>query len=122
MKTVTACGAPAPIGPYSAAVEANGFLFLSGQLPLTQNNDMPSGIEAQTEQVLENVGSLLAAAGISFSRVVKIIVYLADISHFAHFNNCYAGYFKPPYPARVCIQAAALPKGALIEMEVTAQL
>ncbi|MBR4621695.1 MAG: RidA family protein [Salinivirgaceae bacterium] len=113
--------APQAIGPYSQAVEANGFVFVSGQIPIVPaTGQMPNGIEAQTEQVMRNIGAILEAAGLTYSNVVKTTVLLKSINDFATMNGIYAKYFTADCPARAAFEVAALPKGALIEVEVIA--
>ena len=113
--------APQAIGPYSQAVEANGFVFVSGQIPIVPaTGQMPEGIEAQTEQVMRNIGAILEAAGLTYSNVVKTTVLLKSIGDFATMNSIYAKYFTEDCPARAAFEVAALPKGALIEVEVIA--
>ena len=122
MKTsITAKNAPAAIGPYCHAKVAGGLLFASGQLGLDPaTGTLPEGIEAQTKQSLENVGAVLAAAGLSYGDVVKTTVFLADMKDFAAINAIYAKYFPGEAPARSCVQVAALPMGALFEIEAVA--
>lgn len=113
--------APAAIGPYSQAVELNGTLYLSGQLPVDPGTgQMPEGIEAQTRQALRNLGAILAAAGLDFADIVKTTVLLADIADFGAMNAVYAEFFPTDKPARVCYQAAALPRGARVEIDAIA--
>ncbi len=113
--------APQAIGPYSQAVEANGFVFVSGQIPIVPaTGQMPEGIEAQTEQVMRNIGAILEATGLTYSNVVKTTVLLKSIADFATMNGIYAKYFTADCPARAAFEVAALPKGALIEVEVIA--
>ena len=113
--------APQAIGPYSQAVEANGFVFVSGQIPIVPaTGQMPDGIEAQTEQVMRNIGAILEVAGLTYSNVVKTTVLLKSIADFATMNGIYAKYFIADCPARAAFEVAALPKGALIEVEVIA--
>lgn len=114
--------APAAIGPYSQAVAANGFLFVSGQLPAdpTSGNLVDGGVEAQTRQSLANISAILSAAGSSVDKVVKATVYLKDMDDFAAVNSVYADCFKQQCPARACVQVARLPKDALVEIEVIA--
>lgn len=113
--------APAAIGPYSQAVELNGTLFVSGQLPVDPETGLiPDGIEAQTRQSLTNIGAILEADGLTYNDVVKTSVFLSDINHFAAMNAVYAEFFTQDKPARVCFQVAALPKGALVEIDVIA--
>jgi 2-iminobutanoate/2-iminopropanoate deaminase len=116
--------APAAIGPYSQAVRAGGWLFFSGQLPLDPASGEPvtGGIGRQTEQVMANIGAVLAAAGLDFASVVKTTIYLVDLRNFGEVNGIYGRYFGSVAPARATVQVAALPKGALIEIEGVACL
>lgn len=121
MKTIETKSAPAAIGPYSQAILANGFLYTSGQIPLNPESGAieGTGIEAQAEQAIKNLGEILKAAGSDFSKVVKTTCFLAHISDFAAFNAVYEKYFVSK-PARSCFEVAALPKGALVEIEAVA--
>lgn len=120
-KVISTPKAPAAIGPYSQAVELNGTLFVSGQLPVNPaDGTMPESIEEQTHQSLRNIGAILEEAGMAFSDVVKTTVLLADINGFARMNAVYAEYFTDLKPARACFQVAALPKAAKIEIEAVA--
>ena len=120
-KIIATNNAPAAIGPYSQAVELNGTLFISGQIPVNPaTGEMPQGIEAQTRQVLKNIGGILEAAGLSYNDVVKTTVMIANMADFAAMNAVYAEFFTQDKPARVCFQAAALPKNALVEIEAVA--
>lgn len=113
--------APQPIGPYSQAIEKNGILYLSGQLGIDASTGvLRTDIEDQYRQVLINIGHVLEAAGYSYDDVVKSTVFIKDMSNFSIFNNIYAEFFSKPYPARSVIESSALPKGALVEMEVIA--
>lgn len=114
--------APGAIGPYSQGIIAGGFLFASGQIPLdpTTGTITEGGITAQTHQVLQNLGAVLKAAGISYDRVVKTTVYLSDMANFPAVNEIYATYFAAPAPARATIQAAALPRNVLVEIDLVA--
>ena len=113
--------APAAVGPYSQAVKSGNLLFCSGQIALdpASGNLTGNDIKSQTEQVMKNISAVLAASGATFADVVKTTCFLADINDFAEFNAVYAQYFTGK-PARSCVAAAALPKGALVEVEVTA--
>lgn len=113
--------APGAIGPYSQAIEANGFLFASGQVPLSPATGEVVGtsIEEQAKQACENVGGILSAAGLDFTHVVKTTCFLADMADFAAFNAVYGSYFTGK-PARSCVAVKALPKGVLCEIEVIA--
>jgi len=114
--------APKAIGPYSQGVKAGGFLFLSGAIALdpATGEICPGGIETETELVMNNVAALLEAAGVGFADVVKTVIYLADLKDFATVNAIYGSRFAAEPPARVTVQAAGLPRGALVEIEVTA--
>lgn len=116
--------APKAIGPYSQAIKANGFLFVSGQLPTDKDTGeiVQGGIEAQTRQSLENIKAILTATNTSFANVVKTTVFLKDMNDFAAMNGIYANYFTQECPARACIQVAKLPKDAMVEIEVIATL
>jgi len=119
--TISTPNAPAAIGPYSQAVELNGTLYVSGQLPVNPVTSLiPEGIEEQTRQSLNNVFSILKEAGLDSDDVVKTCVLLADIKDFAAMNTVYSEFFPGRKPARVCFQAAALPKGALVEIDAVA--
>lgn len=122
MKTVTAEGAPAAIGPYVHAVALDGLLFTSGQIPLTLQGDMPAGIEAQTEQVFDNLAAVLAAAGTGFDQVAKATVFVTDLGDFARLNAVYERRFGGHKPARSTVQVAALPRGASVEIELVVRL
>jgi 2-iminobutanoate/2-iminopropanoate deaminase len=119
---ITTPDAPAAIGPYSVAVDTGAFVFASGQLGI----DMATGelVEGccgcQTKQVLKNVSAVLKAAGLSLDDVVKTTVFLTDMADFQKMNTAYAEFFSAPYPARSTVAVAALPKGALVEIEVVA--
>ncbi len=118
--------APAAIGPYSQAIRVGDMLFTSGQIPTDPKtgNFVPGGIKEQTRQVLENLKAILAQAGIDFTHVVKTTVFLESMADFAAMNEVYATYLAPAGaipPARSTVQVAALPKGALVEIEVIAR-
>ena len=113
--------APKAIGPYSQAIKAGGFVFLSGQLPANPANGEISGdIKAQTKQSLENIRAILAASDANLQSVVKTTVFLNDINDFAAMNEVYKQYFDHDPPARSCVQVAAIPRGALVEIEAIA--
>jgi 2-iminobutanoate/2-iminopropanoate deaminase len=117
--------APAAIGPYSQAVRSGDLLFLSGQIPLDPASGklVEGGIEAQTERVLLNLKAVLEAAGATLHSVVKTTVFLTDLNHFQAFNTVYGRHFaSAPAPARATVQVAALPRGALVEIEAIARL
>ena len=120
-KTITAQNAPAAVGPYCHAKLAGGTLYTSGQLGLIPaTGELPEGVEAQATQALDNLQAVLAAAGMGLADVVKTTVFLADMNDFAAINGIYAQYFTGEAPARSCVQVAALPKGALFEIEAVA--
>lgn len=122
-KIIATSAAPAAIGPYSQAVRIDNTLYVSGQLPVDpKTGEIPSGIEAQTRQSLDNVFAILAEAGMGPDNVAKTCVLLKDIRDFAAMNAVYAGYFPNDKPARVCYQVAELPKGALVEIDAIAAL
>jgi 2-iminobutanoate/2-iminopropanoate deaminase len=120
--SITTLGAPPALGPYSQAIAAGPFLFSAGQIPLDPegNSLVESDISTQTRRVLENLSSVLQAAGMDFGHVVKTTIFMTDLENFAAMNTVYAGFFREPYPARSTVQVAALPRGAHIEIEVTA--
>ena len=120
-KILATAKAPAAIGPYSQAVNLNGTVFVSGQLPVNPaDGTIPQGIELQTRQALDNIGAILNEAGLTFNDIVKTTVLMADLKDFAAMNAVYAEYFPQDKPARVCCQVAALPKGALVEIDAIA--
>ncbi len=116
--------APQAIGPYSQAIRAGSFLFVSGQIAIDpKTGQMVAGdIAAQTQRVLQNVGEVLKAAGSSFEQVVRTTVYLADLAEFPAMNEAYAEFFRPPAPARSTMQAARLPRDAKVEIDVIAMV
>jgi 2-iminobutanoate/2-iminopropanoate deaminase len=119
---VSTPNAPAAIGPYSQAVRAGQLVFLSGQIPLhPQTGEMVGGddVEAQTEQVMQNLEAVLKAAGSSFAQVVKATIFLTDLGDFAIVNRVYGARFASAPPARATVQVAALPRGAKVEIELT---
>ncbi len=122
MKQIATEKAPGAIGPYSQAIEANGFVYASGQLPIDPATGAfpEGGVKAQTRQSLLNAQAILQAAGIDLTNVVKTTVFLADMGDFAAMNEVYAEFFAAPYPARSAIAVKALPKGALVEIECVA--
>lgn len=122
MKALHTDKAPAAIGPYSQAIEVNGMVFASGQIPLdpTTGNVVEGGIKEQTRQALTNVKAIMEAAGLSLANVVKTTVFMADMSDFAAMNEVYATFFTEPYPARSAVAVKALPKGVLVEVECIA--
>ncbi len=122
-KTVATEHAPRAIGPYSQAVISNGFVFLSGQIPLdpATNQLVEGGIAGQTERVLENLKAVLEASGSSLERVVKTTVYLKDLGEFAAMNEVYARYFGEHPPARATVEVARLPRDVRVEIDAIAE-
>lgn len=122
MKAIHTDKAPAAIGPYSQAIEVNGFVYASGQLPIdpATGNFPEGGVAAQTRQSILNAESILQAAGTDLKHVVKTTVYLPDMADFGAMNEVYAQFFSEPYPARSAVAVKDLPKGALVEIEVLA--
>ena len=118
---ISTTNAPAAVGPYSQAVKIGDFLYTSGQIALDPATGVlaPAEIEAQSEQVMKNLAAVLEAAGYTFDEVIKTTCFLQDMGHFAAFNAVYEKYFISK-PARSCVAAAALPKGALVEVELVA--
>jgi 2-iminobutanoate/2-iminopropanoate deaminase len=114
--------APAPIGPYNQAVSANGFVFVSGQIPLdTATGQVISGdIRAETHKVMENIGAILAESGLDFGSVVKSTIFITDMGSFGSVNEVYGSYFTGNFPARETVQVAALPKNVNVEISVIA--
>lgn len=122
MKAINTKNAPAAIGPYSQAIEVNGFVYTSGQLPIDPTTGEFAGcdIKSQAEQSLKNVKAILEEAGLTMKNVVKTTVFLADMADFAAMNEVYSTYFSEPYPARSAVAVKTLPKGALVEIECVA--
>ncbi|MBF1546004.1 MAG: RidA family protein [Prevotella salivae] len=122
MKTIHTNNAPVAIGPYSQAIEANGFIFASGQLPIdpSTNAFAEGGVKEQTKQAITNAKNILKEAGTDLAHVVKTTVYLANMADFAAMNEVYATFFQQPFPARSAVAVKDLPKGALVEVEVLA--
>lgn len=122
--SITTSDAPGAIGPYSQAIQAGEWLYVSGQIPLdpVTGQLVEGSIEVQMERVLANVGAILAQAGVGFADVVKSTLYLLDLNDFAAVNAVYGGCFVAPYPARATVGVSALPRGARVEMEVVAWL
>lgn len=120
-KVISTTNAPAAIGPYSQAIEVNGMIYTSGQIPVNPaDGTIPEGIEAQAKQVMENVKKLLESAGTSMGNVVKTTVFIKDMNDFTKINEIYAQYFEEVCPARSCVEVARLPKDVLMEMEAVA--
>ena len=125
MKSVETVSAPAPIGPYSQAVVHGSLVYASGQIPIDPATGalVEGSIEAQTERVIRNLAAVLEAAGSDLDRVLKTTVYVTDLSLFARVNQVYARHFgDAPSPARATVEVAALPLGALVEMDAIAAL
>lgn len=122
MKQIATTAAPGAIGPYSQAIEANGFVYASGQLPIDPATGMfpEGGICEQTRQSLLNAKAILEAAGSGLDKVVKTTVFLSDMGNFAAMNEVYAEFFQAPFPARSAIAVKSLPKNALVEVECVA--
>ena len=122
MKALSTKNAPAAIGPYSQGIEANGFVYVSGQLPINPSTGkfVEGGIQAEARQSLTNIKNILIEAGFDMKNVVKVTVLLTDIANFAVVNDVYAEFFESPYPARSAFAVTALPKGANIEIEAIA--
>lgn len=122
MKALHSDNAPKAVGPYSQAIEANGFVFASGQLPIdpATNAFVEGGVKEQTRQSLTNAQSVLKAAGLDLSHVIKTTVFLSDMADFAAMNEVYAEFFNESYPARSAIAVKTLPKNALVEVECIA--
>ncbi len=114
--------APAAIGPYSQGIEVNGFIFLSGQIPLKPEDGemVTGGIEEQTKRVMENIKAVLQSHDLTLENVIKTTIFMTDLAQFAVVNEIYGSYFQSTPPARSTIQVAALPKGAQIEIETIA--
>lgn len=121
MNVISTQNAPAAIGPYSQALDLGNLVFVSGQIPVDPSTGaMADTVEAQARQSLANLKAILAEAGLTMANVVKTVIFLADINDFAAVNAVYAEAFSEPYPARSCVQVAAIPKGAKLEIECIA--
>lgn len=120
-KVIATPFAPKAVGPYSQAIEANGTLYISGQIPVVpEDGSVPESIEEQSRQCLKNIGAILKEAGMGYDNVVKTTVLLADIADFSAMNAVYAEFFTGDKPARACFQVAALPMGVRVEIEAIA--
>lgn len=121
-KVIQTDNAPAAIGPYSQAVRAGDFLYVSGQIPLdpTSGEVVSGGVEEQTDRVLKNLQAILEEAGADFTNVVKFSIFLKDIEDFGVVNKIYGSFLEEPYPARATIEVSRLPKDVLVEMDVVA--
>ena len=124
MKVVSTTKAPAAIGPYSQAIQVGNLVYTSGQIPIDPAtvNFVEGGIKEQTRQSLTNVRAILEEAGLTMANVVKTTVFMADMNDFADMNAVYAEFFAEPYPARSAVAVKTLPKGALVEIEVVAEV
>lgn len=122
-KVISTKKAPAAIGPYSQAVQVGNLVYTSGQIPVDSETGMivEGGVKEQTRQSLTNVKAILQEIGLTMSDVVKTTVFMADMGDFADMNSVYAEFFAEPYPARSAVAVKALPKGALVEIEVVAE-
>ena len=121
-RIISSPAAPKAVGPYNQAVEINGFLYVSGQLPIdvATGEFVPGGVKEQCVQVFKNIGYILNEAGYGFENVVKTTVYLTDMADILTMNEVYAQFFKEPFPARVAFAVKGLPKGGLVEADVVA--
>ncbi len=118
---VSSSEAPKAVGPYSQAIRAGGLLFVAGQIPIDPNGNLVEGdVVVQARRVLDNIGAILKAAGLTFANVVRTTVFLADLNDMAAMNQVYATYFSEPYPARATVQVARLPRDVRIEIEAIA--
>lgn len=123
MKTIiNTINAPAPIGPYSQAVAANGLLFVSGQIPMNPANGevIATGITDEARQVMENLKAILTEAGTGFDQIIKSTIFLTDMQTFAQVNEVYGAYFTADFPARETVEVSGLPKGVNVEISVIA--
>jgi 2-iminobutanoate/2-iminopropanoate deaminase len=122
-KIISTDKAPAAIGPYSQAIEINGFVFTSGVIPIDPATGelVAGGIEAQADQAIKNLAALLQEAGTSTEKAIKTTVFIKDMNDFAKVNEIYAKYFTKDFPARSCVEVARLPKDVLIEIEAIAE-
>lgn len=122
IKQIATDKAPGAIGPYSQALDLGDLVFVSGQIPVDPaSGKMADTVEAQAKQALTNLKNVLAAAGLEMKNVVKTVVFLADLADFAAVNEIYASFFEAPFPARSCVEVAAIPKGAKLEIECIAK-
>ncbi|WP_295147696.1 RidA family protein [uncultured Campylobacter sp.] len=122
-KIISTKNAPQAIGPYSQAIAANGFLFISGQLGVTPSGEFAGAdVKSQAQRSLQNLRAILSEAGLSFENAVKTTIFLADIADFAAVNEIYAEFFNEPYPARSTVAVKTLPKGGLVEIELIAAI
>ncbi|BCU53236.1 2-iminobutanoate/2-iminopropanoate deaminase [Staphylococcus auricularis] len=123
MKTINTSNAPEALGPYSHAVEINGLVYTSGQIPLNVDGEIVSeDVQAQTKQVLENVKAVLKEAGSDLESVVKATIFISNMDDFQQINEVYGSYFSDHQPARSCVEVARLPKNVKVEIEVISQV
>lgn len=121
MNLINTDQAPAAIGPYSQALDLGNMVYLSGQIPVNpETGEMAETIEEQTKQSMKNVEAILKEAGLTLSNVVKTTIFLSDLADFGAMNAVYESFLAKPYPARSCVQVAAIPKGAKVEIECIA--
>ncbi|MBR3111703.1 MAG: RidA family protein [Prevotella sp.] len=123
-KVISTTKAPAAIGPYSQAIQVGNLVYTSGQLPIdpATGNFPEGGIKEQTRQSISNIQAILQEAGLTMGSVIKTTVFMADMNDFADMNSVYAEFFSEPYPARSAVAVKSLPKGALVEIEVVAEI
>lgn len=122
-QTIHSNNAPAAIGPYAQAQLIGGFIFTSGQLGIdVEKGALADGVEAQAHAAMKNLGQILSAAGAGYADIVKTTIFVKDLADFATVNKVYASYFEGDYPARSCVQVAALPMGGLVEIEAIAKI
>ncbi|MCD8075347.1 MAG: RidA family protein [Lachnospiraceae bacterium] len=120
-KAISTDKAPAAIGPYSQAIETDGFVFTSGVIPVNPaTGEIPEGVEAQAEQAFSNLAALLEASGTNVEQVIKTTVFIKEMNDFGKINEIYANYFTGVFPARSCVEVARLPKDVLLEVEAVA--
>ncbi len=124
MKVISTKKAPAAIGPYSQAIQIGNLIYTSGQIPIdpATGNFVEGGVKEQTRQSLTNIQAILEEAGLTMANVLKTTVFMADMADFADMNSVYAEFFTEPYPARSAVAVKTLPKGALVEIEVVAEI
>lgn len=121
-KEITSDAAPPAAGPYSLAVESDGFVFVSGLIPTDRNGaPVPKTVAMQTAKTMDNVSAVLKSAGLTMNDVVKTTIYLTDMESFAAMNEVYSSYFSKPYPARACIGVSSLPKGVSVMIDAIAR-
>lgn len=119
LKEIHTKNAPGAIGPYSQAIQAGDFLYVSGQIGINPSSgEVVEGIEAQTKQVMENLKAILAEADTNFSHVAKFTIFINDMNNFSTVNELYGSYLEKPYPARATVEVSRLPKDVLVEMDV----